>query len=255
MTDLFVCFIIISLIYVRLRIIMNKNLVSVRGNEVFTDTAVLSEGLNMEHRSVVALLKTHQSIDVFDNVKSIKKRVYKKEIDVYLLSELQATLLISLMKNSTEVISFKIKLVKEFYRQRDLLNQMIIQKGNAEWLERRQETKTMRRELTDVIQKFVVYAKEQGSKSADKYFMNFSRMELSGLFLMEQRYPNARDLMSMRQLNLIEMADEAIAISLEDSMSRGVHYKDCYKAAKEKIALLAKIIKPSPLPLLLSKGN
>ena len=84
--------------------------------------------------------------------------------------------------------------------------------------------------------------------------MNISKMELTGLFLMEQKYPNARDVMSFRQLNLIEMADEAIARALDEAMNLGMHYKECYKFAKDRIELLAKIFPPSPLPLLLS-GN
>ena len=85
--------------------------------------------------------------------------------------------------------------------------------------------------------------------------MNLSRMELTGLFLLEQKYPNARDVMSIRQLHLIEMADEAIAISLEESMKMGLPYKECYQKAKEKIELLSRIFPKSPLPALLSNQS
>lgn len=230
------------------------NLVLIRGNGVFTDSAILADGLNMNHRSVINLLKVHGGIHVFQNIQTIKKRVWKKEIDVFVLTELQATLLISLMKNSVEVIEFKIKLVEEFYKQRQILMQLLANKQNAEWLDKRVNSKEVRKEATDTIQKFIEYAKSQGSKSAEKYYMNFSRMELSGLFLIEQKYPNARDVMSVRQLNLISMADEAIAISLEESMLNNIPYKKCYTIAKEKIALLAKIFPPSPIGLLLQQG-
>ncbi len=156
------------------------------------------------------------------------------------------------MKNTPVVRQFKSTLAKEFFKQRRILQRILSQKDNAEWMVKRQETKQVRKECTDVIQQFIEYARLQGSKSAEKYYMNFSRMELTGLFLIEQKYPNARDVMSIRQLNLIEMADEAVAISLQDSMSKEIPYKECYQLAKEKISLLAKVFPPSPLPLLLS---
>lgn len=234
---------------------MQTTLVTIIGSHVFTDSASLAAGLNIEHRSLVSLLKTHSEIKSFSDIKKIKRRVWKKEIDVYLLSELQASLLIALMKNSPEVINFKIKLVEEFYRMRQIISTKASNEKNLEWLSIRSETKAMRRECTDIIQKFISYAKDQGSKSAEKYYMNFSRMELTGLFILEQKYPNARDVMSIRQLRLTEMADEAIAISIQDSMSKNIPYKECFQIAKDKVCALAKIFPRSPLPLALENND
>ena len=225
------------------------------GNNVYTDSASLAIGLNMEHRSLVSLLKTHSEIKSFAEISTVKRRVWKKEVDVYLLTELQATLLIALMKNSPEVITFKIRLVEEFYRMRQVISTKAANEKNIEWMTTRKDSKIMRRECTDIIQKFVAYAEAQGSQSASKYYMNFSRMELTGLFILEQKYPNARDVMSIRQLRLVEMADEAIAISLQDSMEKNIPYKECFKIAKDKVCALAAIFPRSPLPLLLEKGE
>jgi hypothetical protein len=80
-------------------------------------------------------------------------------------------------------------------------------------------------------------------------------MELTGLFILEQKYPNARDVMSIRQLRLTEMADEAIAISIQDSMSKNIPYKECFQIAKDKVCALAKIFPRSPLPLALENND
>lgn len=40
-----------------------------------------------------------------------------------MLNEQQAALLISMMRNSDEVVAFKVRLIREFYRMRDALNQ------------------------------------------------------------------------------------------------------------------------------------
>lgn len=223
----------------------------VKGINVFTTSLAISEGVGIDHKSVIKLIKTHSNTNLLKRFEIAKVSTKGRPIDVVYLDEMQATFLIMLMKNSAQVIEFKEKLTRAFFKQRSLLQKLLAQKENAEWLEKRSQTKVMRRESTSVIQKFIEYAKIQGSKSAEKYYMNFSRMELTGLFLMEQKYPNARDVMSIRQLNLIEMADEAIAISLAESMDSGVPYKECFQIAKEKISLLAKIFPKSPLPVLL----
>ena len=230
-----------------------SELVIMKEKQIFTTTLIISKGLEVDHESVMWLLKKYSYIDELSRVSLGEVKTKGRPMKIGLLEELEAILLINLMKNSPKVIEFKVKLTKAFLNQRKLLEQLLSQRKNIEWLEKRKETKVIRRECTDIIQKFVVYAESQGSKSASMYYMNLSKMELTGLFLMEQKYPNARDVMSMRQLNLIEMADEAIATALEEAMNEGLNYKECYVKAKEKIQLLAKIFPPSPLPLLL--GN
>lgn len=230
---------------------MNE-IVMVKGNEVFTTSLAISKGLNLEHESVIRLLKKHSNIEELSRFEIGEIRTKGRPIKIAFLDELQATLLIVLMKNSPEVLKFKIKLTNAFFKQRKLLQSIIIQKQNAEWLLKRNETKVMRLDATDQIKRFIQYAIDQGSKSAHMYYMNISKMELQGLFLMDQKYPNARDVMNFKQLNLIEMADEAVKISLQEGMNAELHYKDIYKLAKSKIDALAKIFPKSPLPLLLS---
>lgn len=230
-----------------------KDLVIMKGNEVFTTSLAIAEGVESDHESIIKLLKKYSSIEELSGFEIGKVGTKGRPIEVAYLNELQATILITLMKNSKKVIEFKIKLSKAFFKQQKLINQLMQQRQNQDWLIKRKETKVMRRECTDMIQKFVQYAISQGSKSAEKYYMNISRMELTGLFLMEQKYPNARDVMNIRQLNLIEMADEAIAYALEEAMHKQLPYKECYQFAKERVEMLSKIIPKSPLPMLLSK--
>lgn len=228
-------------------------LVIVNGKKIFTTSWIISENLNIQHESVIRLIKEYSNIEELSRLQIGELSTKGRPIKIFLLEELEAIILVSLMKNSPDVIVFKVNLAKAFIKYRNLAQQLLAQQKDAEWIVKRSETKVMRRECTDIIQKFIVYAKEQGSKSAEKYYMNFSRMELSGLFIIEQRFPNTRDVMSIRQLNLIEMADEAIAISLQDSMNKNIPYKECYQIAKERICMLAKIFPPSPLPLLLEQ--
>ena len=229
-----------------------RELVIVRNNEVFTTSQAIAKGVGHSHETVVRLIRNSSDLPQLQVLKSESLKTKGRTAEVFYLSEEQATLVVMLMKNSPVVRLFKSTLAKEFFKQRKMIQNLLVKKQNVEWLAKRNETKVMRRECTDIIQEFIEYAKDQGSKSADHYYSNFSRMEVTGLFIIEQKYPNARDVMSIRQLNLIEMADEAICISLKESMAKKTPYKECYQIAKERICLLASIFPKSPLPLLLS---
>jgi len=232
-----------------------SELVVIEKNEIYTTSLIISENINIEHKSVVKLIKDYSHIEELKRLAVAKVSTKGRAIINYLLTEEQALILVSLMNNTPEVIKFKVGLVKAFIKYRKLASQLLVQKSNQEHIEKRKETKIMRRECTDVIQKFVAYAENQGSKSATKYYMNFTKMELTGLFLIEQKFPNFRDVMNIKQLNLIEIADEVIANSLEDSMSKNIPYKECYQIAKESISRLASLMPKSPLPCLLQSKN
>ncbi len=229
-------------------------LIVLKNNKAFTTSLIISEGVGLEHRAVISLLKKYSNTKTLSAFEMLKVSTKGRPIEVAYLTEIQATFLITLMNNSEKVIDFKEKLTHAFFKQKKILQQLLSQKDNQEWIEKRKETKVVRRECTDIIQKFVLYAESQGSKSANMYYMNISKMELTGLFLIEQKYPNARDVMSIRQLNLIEMADEVIANSLQDSMNKEIPYKECFKIAKERITTLASLMPKSPLPALLGHG-
>ena len=231
-----------------------SELVVMHGKEIFTTSTIISENLNLQHDNVVALLKKYSNIDELALVQTEKLSTKGRALINYLLTEEQALILVSLMKNTPEVIKFKVGLVKAFIKYRKIASQLLIQKNNQDHIEKRQETKIMRRECTDIIQQFVAYAEAQGSQSASKYYMNLTRMELTGLFLIEQKFPNFRDVMNIKQLNLIEVADEVIANSLKDSMSKQIPYKECFQIAKECITRLASLMPKSPLPMMLGHG-
>lgn len=121
-------------------------------------------------------------------------------------------------------------------------------KQSPEWKQVRAEGKGDRRIETDAIKEFIEYAKSQGSKSAEKYYVNLSRMENKALFLVEQKYPNLRERLGISQLRTIQMADRIVAKALEDGMNQSLHYKEIYKLAKGQVETFAGCIGQSPVP-------
>lgn len=226
------------------------DMVIMRNNNAVTTSLLLSQGMDVEHRAILELIRKYKDRKIFQTSTFEPQKLSTKgrSTEYYYLSENQSMFIITLMKNSEKVLDFKEALILAFSETKEKLRKVLTQKENAQWLRKRDESKSLRLECTDVIKEFVNYALDQGSKNASMYYTNISKMELKGLFFLEERFPNMRDAMNIKQLNLIEMADEAIRASLKDGMEAKLHYKEIYQIAKEKIEAIAKIFPHSPLP-------
>lgn len=103
-------------------------IVALFDGEPRASTVALSVGVKLSHASVIKLVRKHQSsLERFGGVRfeiqpfQTKGGVQQRE--VALLNEQQSTLLIAMLRNSPVVIECKVRLVEEFYRMRDALNQ------------------------------------------------------------------------------------------------------------------------------------
>jgi len=164
-----------------------------------------------------------------------------RPVDAYLLNEEQTTFLVTLFANSKIVVEFKKTLVKEFYKQRRLLLQVIANRHDSEWVRKRIEGKKRRVEATDKIKDFIVYAKEQGSKNADWYYNAFTSMQNKALFCIEGKFKNLRDVMLPEQLMVIGVADGIVKKTITGGIKKGLFYKDIFKEAKENMLLFAQL--------------
>lgn len=104
------------------------HLVSVSGGEPLTTSGVIAIGMKQPHASVIKLIRRHlvsleQMGRVRFEIQPFATRGGEQSREVAVLNEHHATLLISLMRNSQEVIAFKVRLVGEFFRMRDALQQ------------------------------------------------------------------------------------------------------------------------------------
>lgn len=251
---------------------MKEGLVEYYKEDFVIGTWKLSKGFKVEHRALKNLVNKYKS--EFEELGFVtspmqqrigQKRKQGRQIEEFLLNEPQATYLSTLLTNNEIVRSFKLKLTKEFFLQRKLLTKILSQKQNAEWLEKRTTGKLDRRIETDSIKDFVEYATGQGSKSANKYYMAISKMENAQLFFLEllnQKFPNIREICSTYQLTNLQTADRIVARALKEGMEKKMHYKEIYQMAKKRVENFAELIGKSPLmvsmeekPLELEKQN
>ena len=128
-----------------------NNLVFLEPNKIdatpFTTSDVIAEYAQVKHHAVQQMISKHEvSLKTFGQVAFEMRAVtYARGTNqekIYHLTEPQATLLITFLKNTEPVVKFKTELVKQFYLMRAELQkrQML-----------REQLKPIRRELTDVI--------------------------------------------------------------------------------------------------------
>ena len=210
---------------------MNE-LVTIRGNDCFTNSLVIAEGTQNQHESVIRLIDTHQTRFerwgkiYFTDLKSENPRG-GRPTKVAFLNEPQATFLITLLRNSEIVLDFKSELVDQFFKMR----QIIMQRATLDWQETRRIGKLTRRSETDVLKQLVAYAKTQGSKHADRLYQVYSKLanKIVGL------KGGERDIASIKQLNTLDDVESMIFHIIQRGMAQCKHYKEIYQDCKIRL--------------------
>ncbi len=205
-------------------------LVCIKRNDVFTDSLVIAEGTNNDHKSIKRLIDRYKN-DLeefggllFSDLKSINSGRGRPQ-KIYYLNEMQATLLITFLNNTDIVRAFKKLLVKEFYQMR----QMLLQKQTLDWQETRRVGKLTRKAETDVIAELIEYAKSQGSANSDKLYVVYTRLanNMAGI--------TKRDRASITQINNLSLIEHIILHVVRTGMQQGNHYKQIYQDSKFRL--------------------
>ncbi|MCX4268495.1 MAG: Rha family transcriptional regulator [Lachnospiraceae bacterium] len=206
-----------------------QELVKIIRNEPFTDSLVIAEGTGNQHESIQRRIRNYEKeLFTFGKVGfEIRPMVSGQEMKVYLLNEQQATFLITLLKNTKIVVSFKLELVRQFYQMR----QYLMEHQSSHWQATRLESKFSRRVETDEIKKFVAYAKSQGSQHAEKYYLTFSKL-VNRMIGIEA---GGRDKATAGQLNTLILMEHIIGEVIQDGIKQELFYKKIYQICKIRI--------------------
>lgn len=215
---------------------MNE-LVFVKKNVPFTDSMTIAEAVDLQHNSVTRIIRRKRKfLEAFGSIEFMdlasKNPKGGRPERNYLLTEEQATLLITFMDNNEKVDAFKTELVKQFFLMKDVLQQ----KQTKLWEESRGLGIEQRKAETDVIAEFIEYAKNQGSGHADKYYIHFSNLanKVCGI--------KDRDFATVFQLNNLTLVERAIMITIRNGLIAEVPYKDIYQNCKSKLNYLVRLL-------------
>lgn len=205
-----------------------SKLVSLNGNDVFTNSKVVSEGTGIRHDKLKESIRKHEvKLRKLGQLSTSYggESTGGRRLEVYDLNEQQATFLITLLKNTEKVVDFKLELVRQFYEMR----RFILERQSNEWIATRYHGKLTRKAETDTIQKLVEYAKGQGSEHADMLYVTYSKLAngIAGI--------KKRDDATISQLNSLELVENIILHVIEAGIMRDKHYKEIYKDCKARL--------------------
>lgn len=203
-------------------------------SEFRVDSRLLAPELDHRHRNIFANITKHlehfQKLGIVHFEKArLETNLGIREQSYALLNEDQCYFLLTLMRNTEKVLDAKVNLVKAFRDARTQLAKRDIA---------RIEGKQVRHLETDAIRDLVNYARTNGSKNADMYYMTITKMTNAALNI----DAGQRDSLETRKLDEIKMAETMVKIAISDGLNAGLGYKEIYKLCKERVSSIAAVL-------------
>lgn len=223
-----------------------KELVTIKGREVFCSSQDVAEKFGIQHIRVLAIIKNLQ--EEYAEIKvctsaplNFQKtsRVYRgKEFSGYIMDRRSFSLLAMRFKGKL-ALEWQVKFNDAFYKmERDLLLEES-NRQNVTWNKQREQGKLARKEETDTIKEFVDYATRQGSKNAQFYYKHVTVACYRCLQLIESNKPRLRDLLDVMELSQLMLAETVAERSLVKHMEEGEHYTEIFSLVKEDLERFA----------------
>jgi hypothetical protein len=220
-----------------------NNLLTIKKDEIYVATDILAKELKRPHQRIINLINVYENelkkLGILTFEKSLKTGKSGQPKNIYYLNEEQYLFLIMNMRTKANekdlVLNLKMKISKQFVAQRKWILEQKTKKQNQQYIETRNQSKLGRKQETDIIKIFIEYAKNQGSKSADKYYMIISKMENQAFFLIKEKFKNVREILNIQQLSKIIIADMIVKQAIIEGMEKEMFYKDIFQLAKKRV--------------------
>jgi len=209
----------------------------IRG-ELRADSRIFAPKLDLRHRQIMDNIRKYESefrqlgVLPFETEKPTGPEGGRPQ-EFALLNEDQSYFLLTLSRNSDKVVAAKLALVKAFRDARAQLASRDIA---------RLEGKAARQQETAAIADLIRYATAQGSEHAEKYYLSISRMTNDLLGIESGR----RDSLPADALDRLRLAETMIDVAIRDGIRAGLHYKQIYRVAKDRVSGLLPLIGGQP---------
>ena len=199
-------------------------------NELRTDSRDLASLLDHRHRTIFESITKYSTelselgILPFETERLKTEHLGDREHKFAMLNEDQCYFVLTLMRNNAHVVKAKLQLVKAFRDARTQLANRDIARVDG---------KQVRNLETKAIADLVEYAKAKGSKSAERYYSNITKMTNAMIGIKA----GERDKLDARTLGDIAVMEKIVANAVSDGINAEMDYKDIYKLAKSRCAL------------------
>lgn len=199
---------------------------------------LISEKIATSYKATNNLIRKHKK-----RMESLGELPFEKAADSKsgrakpaLLNEDQSIFLLTLSRNTEQVVEFKLALTKEFAKLRR--KQALIDENHAKdkWQQNRELGIHQRHDITDAIKQFVIFAKDSGSNGADHYYFHITRLVNTALGIED------RDSISAQQLAMLETAEAIAEKVLTIGVKSETPYKLIWKELKAEITTYAGLL-------------
>ena len=212
-----------------------NNLVVLKNKQATTTSLIVSEYFNKNHQHVTRdIRKLEKEIDVSNFGQMFSKLKYKdkysREQEMYVMNR-DGFMLLVMGFTGKKALQVKLKFIEAFNLMEDYIKKNELEKlnkANHVWLLSRSDGKLTRRAETDVIAIKIGYARSQGSKSPEKYYMQYSKL-VNGMVGIGS---GKRDVIDIKTLNTIAFLEDLISTTILKEMEKGTYYKEIYKECK-----------------------
>ena len=220
--------------------------------ELWTTSLIVAEKFGKVHKNVLRNIQNLECPDEFAQL-NFEPGSYmdaqNQERPMTRISE-SGFMLLVMGFTGQAAMEWKVKFINAFQIMRHELMRQSRQEtkaarkqATAAWQQARLEGKVARVALTDGIQELVAYAKAQGSKSAERYFINITTMEYQALFFLEQTLPdNFRDTLTMFQNANLATAERIAQKAIREGIEKQMPYKEIYQLAKQRVVAFVDLI-------------
>lgn len=221
------------------------SLVFVESGAPRTTSLLVAEKFGKQHKNVMASIAALECSEEFGRLNfqpSSYLNEQNKSQPMYSITRDGFTLL-AMGFTGKKAMAWKELYIAAFNAMEKELTRRAIQTQDELWKQARLDGKKGRRELTDAVQEFATYASSQGSKSATMYYMSITKMEYKALFMVESAVGQAfRDMLTTIQSSRLLIAEDVAQRALREGMTKGLHYKDIYQLARQRVEALATIV-------------
>lgn len=221
------------------------HLITTTQGQPMTTSLVIAEKFGKRHKNVIQAVRNletpvefnglnFQPVDYIDE-KGESRPMYQITRDGFAILAMGFT--------GKEAAQWKIRFLEAFNAMERTLRQQDAHKFAVEWQQSRASGKVVRLNFTDGVQDFIEYARRQGSSSAEKYYMQLTKMEYRAIFLIDQAVGDGfRDRLNAAQLVNLATAELIAQRALREGMEAGQHYKEIYKLAKYRVETFAAMV-------------
>jgi len=222
-----------------------NDLVSLYNGQPMVDSLKISEKFGKVHGDVLRSIRELECSDEFRVCNFAESTFINKQGREYPCSMMTKDGFAFLCMGFTgkKAAAWKEKYIKAFNQMEKSL---LRKSDDLQWKQARLQSKEARKDFTEGVGSFVEYAKEQGSRSAGRYYTNITKMEYAALELLQfsEKVPDRfRDTLDAMELSFLMTAEHVAKNALLQGIEDGLHYKEIYLIAKDKVYAFAKTVR------------